>query len=267
MPDAMDPLEEYLFDLRGYTVLERAVDPDAVRAMNVWIDALPPLEIGQWMGNMFGHNYGGEDGFNLQNIVEGGEMFERLIDHPAWIDRVRRYIGRAERPFVYEAFLNLRGPGGYIGIHSGGHNVDFHRRTGRSRGQWVCTMLSLILALNDVNAGDGATTLIPGSHKSDFPHPRQKPGGGPASEAGDNAEGATPICMRAGEALLFNDGLAHGSTARVNAGQRRMIIMRYTPSHFGHRLGYEPSEELLARLTPDRRSLLQPIAPMRRPRA
>ena len=30
---------------------------------------------------------------NLQNIIEGGEIFERLIDHPAWIDLVRHYIG------------------------------------------------------------------------------------------------------------------------------------------------------------------------------
>ncbi|MBM3264749.1 MAG: phytanoyl-CoA dioxygenase family protein [candidate division Zixibacteria bacterium] len=261
---AIDPLEEYLFDLRGYTLLKNAVAPDTVRAINAWIDALPPLEIGQWHGHMVGHNYGGPDGFNIQNIFEGGDLFESFIDHPAWIDRVRHYIGPRQQPYVYEAFLNLRGPGGYIGIHSGGHNVDFHQRTGRSRGQWVCTMLSLILALNDVNEGDGATTLIPGSHKSDFPHPRQTPSGGLSPEAGDSVEEATLIYMRAGEVLLFNDGLAHGSTARINAGQRRMIILRYVPAIFAHRFGYEPSPELLARLTPERHQLLQPITPMRR---
>lgn len=265
MEESMDPLEEYLFDLRGYTLLHQAVDPGHLQAMNDWIDALPPIEPGQWYGNMVGHNYGGVDGFNLQNITEGGELFEPLLDHPAWIGRVRRYIGPGDRPFVYEVFLNMRGPGGFIGIHSGGHNIDMHQRTGRSRGQWVCTMLSLILALTDVGPGDGATTLIPGSHKSDFSHPQQKPNGGLSLEAGDAFEGATPLYLRAGDALLFNDGLAHGSTKRFNPGQRRMIIFRYVPSIIGHRLGYEPSEEFLARLTPERLKLVQPFKPMRRP--
>ena len=265
MEGGIDPLEEYLFDLRGYTILPQAVDPEHLSAMNAWIDALPPIEQGQWHGNMVGHNYGGADGFNLQNIIEGGELFERLIDHPEWIGRARRYIGSGDRPFVYEVFLNLRGPGGFIGIHSGGHNLDFHRRTGRSRGQWVCTMLSLILALTDIGPGDGATTLIPGSHKSDFPHPAQKPSGAPAPVAGDDVEGATPLYLRAGDALLFNDGLAHGSTQRSNPGERRTIIFRYVPAHIGHRFGYEPSPEFLARLTPERLKLVQPIKPMRRP--
>jgi hypothetical protein len=261
----VSPLEEYLFDLRGYTVLEQALDPDHVRTMNAWIDALPRLELRGWYGPMEVHTYGGTDGLNLQNIIEAGELFERLIDHPAWIERVRRYIGPGSRPFIYEVFLNLRGPGGYIGLHSGGHNVDHHQRTGRSRGQWVCTMLTLIMALTDVGPGDGATMLIPGSHKSDFPHPQQDPRGGLSPGPGDNLEGAIEVYLRAGDVLLFNDALAHGSARRTNPGERRMLILRYVPSMFAHRFGYEPSAELSARLTPERLSLVQPVKPRRRP--
>ncbi len=35
------PMEEYLFDLHGYTVIKGALDPDHLRAMNNFLDALP----------------------------------------------------------------------------------------------------------------------------------------------------------------------------------------------------------------------------------
>ena len=45
-----------------------------------------------------------------------------------------------------------------------------------------------------------------------------------------------------------------------------MIAIRYVPAHRAHRLGYEPSAELAARLTPERLAIVQPIRPRRRPR-
>ena len=131
------PMEEYLFDLHGYTVIKGAIDLDHLRVMNDFLDALPSLEIDQWYGNIDVHTYGGIDGMNLQNIIEGGEIFERLIDHPAWIDLVRHYIGPHDRPFINEGFINIRGQGGYIGVHSGGHMPDSRNRTGRSQGEWL----------------------------------------------------------------------------------------------------------------------------------
>ena len=124
------PMEEYLFDLHGYTIIKGATDPDHLRAMNDFLDALPPLEIDQWYGNIDVHTYKGIDGMNLQNIIEGGKTFERLIDHPAWINLVRHYIGPHDRPFINDGFINIRGQGGYIGVHSGGHMPDSRNRTG-----------------------------------------------------------------------------------------------------------------------------------------
>ena len=262
MPSAR---EEYLFDLRGYSVIRQALDPDHMRAVNAWIDALPPLEPDAWHGNIYVHTYGGVDGTNLQDIIEGGEIFERLIDHPAWIDLVRHYLGPSTQPYIHEALLNMRGAGGYIGVHSGGHYDDHHQRSGRSRGQWVCSMLSLLAPLTDVGAGDGATIIVPGSHKSDFPHPRQKLRGGITQEPGDIIEDATEIHLKAGDAVLFNDALCHGSAQRTNPGRRRMFILRYVPSLLGHRFGYVPSAELFARLTPERRAIVQPTVPRQRP--
>ena len=62
--------------------------------------------------------------------------------------------------------------------------------------------------------------------------------------------------------MLFVDGLMHGGSSRTNeGGERRVTIYRYGPLWGSTRFGYQYSPELLARLTPERRRLLQPIAP------
>ena len=262
MPTQMD---EYQFDLYGYTIVKEALDPNHVRAINDWINDLPPLEPGQWYGNIDVHTYGAIDGTNLQNIIEAGEIFERLIDHPSWIGLVRHYLGPRHRPFINEAFLNLRGAGGYIGVHSGGHIRDSRNRSGRNGGKWCCSYLTLMVALTDVGPGDGPTVLVPSSHKSDFPHPMQHEDAGISKGPGEKIEGAVEIYVKAGDALLINDYLCHGSAERTNAGERRMVVFRYLSEIYGHRFGYVPSDELLSRLTPERREIVQPIVPRRRP--
>lgn len=61
--------------------------------------------------------------------------------------------------------------------------------------------------------------------------------------------------------MLFTDAISHGSTARTNPGERRVTIYRYSPHAVATRYHYQPSPELLARLTPERRAIVQPVAP------
>jgi hypothetical protein len=63
-----------------------------------------------------------DDGYNLQHIYEAGPVFESLLNHPSWWGWVQHFLGEAE-PFMHEMFLNVRGRGGYIGVHSGGPNL------------------------------------------------------------------------------------------------------------------------------------------------
>ena len=75
-------METYLFDLRGYIILENALSQEEVAQINAAIDALLPIEHGEWDGYVHATNFGAKDGLNLQQIYEGGEPFEKLIDHP-----------------------------------------------------------------------------------------------------------------------------------------------------------------------------------------
>lgn len=260
------PLEDYLFDLRGYLILEGAVSPEQVCRINQAIDAIPPLRPGEWFGYVQRQSYHEVDGINLQNIVEGGEAFEELIDHPAWIEHVRHYVGHDEGLFIDECFVNLRGPGGGIYMHSGGHHPRLRTLFGYHDGHFYCGQINILLALTDIGPGDGATTLIPGSHKSNLRHPDVNwPVLDQTHAPAPRVEGAIEIYLKAGDVLLFVDSLCHGGLERINPGERRILVYRYGPRWGKTRFGYQPSEELLARLTPERRQIIQPIPPRRPP--
>jgi hypothetical protein len=82
-----------------------------------------------------------------------------------------------------------------------------------------------------------------------------------------NTPGAKPldpaleVHLQAGDALMFCDALCHGATRRENPGARRVVIYRYGPSWGNTRHGYRYSQELLGRLTPARRRILEPVPP------
>lgn len=252
---------DYLFDLNGFHVLRQALSGEQVTQLNHWVDAqdVDSLKPGDWIGNVEVHTYGKQDGVNFQNIVEGGPIFEELIDHPAWFGHVNRYIAvGAHHLRIDECFLNVRRSGGYIPIHSGGHNVRFSGLFHWHNGLWAVGQINILMALTDIGPGDGATTVVPGSHKSHLAHPHVDWEGG---VGGDQAIGMREVHLKAGDAIMFTDGICHGSLQRTNEGERRVLIYRYAPHLLASRMNYIPSKDLIERLTPQRRRIVMPIAP------
>lgn len=258
------PLDDFFFDLNGFLILRGAVDPAHVGDLNAALLAFPELAWGEWHGNVQRFDNNGKAGVELQNIVEGGEPFERLIDQPSWIGHVRRYCGEqssyVEGLFIDECFASIRREGGYFPVHSGGYRGATRGQYRYKDGVFRCGQVNILLALTDVGPGDGGTMVIPGSHKSNLPHPGVT-GEWSKLNPMDTLEGAIEVHLNAGDALLFVDGLMHGASSRTNPGERRVVIYRYGVSWGNTRYGYQYSPELLARLTPERRKILQPIAP------
>ena len=162
--------------------------------------------------------------------------------------------------------MNVRGPGGHIAAHGGGPRMDGRVAAGIVNGRWNVQYMSLIVALNDIGPGDGATCFIPASHKSELTHPAHVAAGGTSSQAGvptaelaempEGHNGLVEMALAAGSAVMFNDNLLHGSMARTNLGERRTLVFRYLPSSYSYRWDYEPSAELLDQLTPRQRLTL-----------
>jgi hypothetical protein len=117
-------VDDFFFDLNGYLVLKNAAQPDLVDRLNRAIDALPPLEIGEWIGNAERRDYTKDTGLEIHNCVELGGPFEELIDHPSWIEYVHRYCGEqnsyVDGLFIDECILSVRTAGGHHPVHSGG---------------------------------------------------------------------------------------------------------------------------------------------------
>ena len=262
----VDPMKmaDYLFDLRGYLVLEKALTTEHVQAINDAINGYVDLQPNEWRGHVHRQNHPASRGVNLQNITEAGRPFEKLIDHPAWLEHVRRYVGKDEGLYIDEAFASVRGPGQFINIHSGGDRRSIRTQFRFHNNQFHCGQINILIALTDIGQGDGATVVVPGSHKSNLPHPRlDRDYSEVIGEPANNVEGAIEVYLKAGDALLFVDAICHGSASRTNKGERRIAVYRYGPRWGNSRFGYSPSDELLARVTEQQRSILQPVPPLK----
>lgn len=268
-PRQPSALDDFLFDLNGYLILKNAVEPELVRDLNRAFDCFPPLEQGAWWGNAQRRDYTGETGFELHNCVEVGEPFERLIDHPGWIEHLRRYCGEEHSYvaglFIDECIASIRRSGGHHPVHSGGYRGALRGKYHYENGVFRCGQCNIILALTDIGPDDGPTMVVPGSHKSNFPHPLA--GDYMRGDRMDDLPGAIPVYLQAGDAVLFVDGIMHGGSSRTRTeGERRVTIYRYGPLWGVTRFGYEYSQPLLDRLTPERRKILQPVPPSRPPK-
>ena len=259
-------MHDYEFDLRGFLVIRHALSNEEVDDLNAAFDRFPDLGHAEWYGNAQRRDYTLDTGFELHTLLDCGDpTFDLLIDHPAWVDHARRYAGEegtyVEGITIDEHIATIRGAGGHHPVHSGGHDASIRTQFAVRNGRFRCGQLNVLVALTDIGPGDGATMIVPGSHKSNLPHP----------QAGDYARGdrmdalphAVEVHARAGDALMFVDACMHGGSSRTTPGERRVIILRYGPPWAQPRFGYTKSAEFLERLTPQRRRIMDPIPTMR----
>tara|TARA_B100000579_G_scaffold434574_1_gene455757 strand:- start:854 stop:1633 length:780 start_codon:yes stop_codon:yes gene_type:complete len=250
-------IEDYLFDLRGYIQINQAINNSLLQKLNCTINTYGNLKPGEWKGWVHRPN-NPNDIIHLHNLFEMGAEFETLIDHPSWIERVRHYVGRDDGLFIDESFVDIRNRGCATRIHSGAHKRRIRTQFRYHNGEFRCGQINVLIALDDIGEGDGATMVVPGSHKSNLLHPAIRA----KVLSLDDVEGAIELPLKAGDAAMFVDCLAHGSARRIHPGQRRILIIRYGPHWGNNRYGYQPSSELLSRLTNERRAIIQPLSPL-----
>ena len=197
----MTDAERVQLDDQGFVLLEGAMG-DLLR------DELRRrlLEIYHAEGDRAGHEFRQEPhAQRLANLVDKGEVFTRAIALATVVDAVRHVLG----PAIKLSSLNAR-------------SADPHSDEGQplhvdmaalpdERGYWVCNTIWL---LDDFTPANGATRLVPGSHRwgtrpKDVladpmaPHPQEQLLLGPA-----------------GSIAIMNSHLWHGGTANRTAKPR-----------------------------------------------
>ena len=210
-------IERFRFDIAGYLPLGTLLDPAELAEARAAIADPGALPAGVTAA-------GNGLELELRNIVELGgtlgEVFARPDLHARMVELV---WGEQIRLISSRALVRQAGVSGRV---TQGGRAD-PRRFGRYRafveGEFRCLLVSVLVALDDTAAGDGAFGVIPASHKANFAHPY-------ADRIAEDLPVLRPLPLAAGEALLYTEGLSYALTA-PRADGKRWLLYQYGPSY------------------------------------
>ena len=149
---AMTDAQKRQLEEEGYVLLEGAIPGDLLHGLRARI-----LEVFEEEGERAGHEFRTEPhAHRLANLVAKGEVFRRAVVLPLVVDGVRHVLG----PHIKLSSLNARSADPHAEVPQPLH-VDM-AAVPDERGYWVC---NTIWILDDFTADNGATRMIPGSHR------------------------------------------------------------------------------------------------------
>jgi ectoine hydroxylase-related dioxygenase (phytanoyl-CoA dioxygenase family) len=188
-------------DEQGYVVLETGMGPDLLNGLRSRI-----LELFEEEGDRAGLEFKQEEhAHRLANLVDKGEVFRRAVVLPDMLRSVRHVLG----PEIKLSSLNARSADPKTDVGQPLH-VDM-AAIPDDKGYWVC---NTVWMLDDFTRENGATRMIPGSHKwgtrpQDVledpmaPHPNE-----------------VLLTGKAGSIAVMNAHMWHGGTANRTAVPR-----------------------------------------------
>jgi ectoine hydroxylase-related dioxygenase (phytanoyl-CoA dioxygenase family) len=198
--------EKQQLDECGYLVLPHLMGPELLSEVRDRIDELFAQE-GKGAGSEFKQE---PHARRLANLVDKGEVFERVILTPRVLECMEHVLG----PDWKLSSLNVR-----VADPHGDCAQPWHADSGAivdERGYWVCNSVWM---LDDFTPENGATRMLPGSHKwHKLPPP----------ESYDSLPGEELVLGRAGTVVIMNAHMWHGATANRTAAPRRGMHVYYT---------------------------------------
>lgn len=196
-------------DDAGWVCLPRAMDSPFLEEVREAVERLWDEE-----GENAGAEFRKEPGARrLANLVDKGEVFERVVSHPLILEAVRHVLSedfklsslnaRSTDPFWPEA-QPLHCDAGAVADDSG---------------FWVCNTIWL---LDDFTAENGATRIVPGTHRA-----RRLPQSALAEPQAQHPDEVL-VLGRAGDVVVMNTHAWHGGTANRTNAPRRALHAFYT---------------------------------------
>jgi ectoine hydroxylase len=233
-PGPLTEIERFMFETTGYLVIPDALTPaETAACMEAARRAHAPYRRGEW--RQIGHLY------------ETEPAIETLLDHPAVLSKVRALLG--DYFIVQSTWCTVQPAGGKDGsYHQDGSSVYEFRRLAVPT---PLVQLRVGYFLTDQSHEDmGNMVMLPGSHNAALPLPP-----GLVAETAD-LPARDVICGKAGDALLFHQGVYHRFGRNLMDFDRYTLHVVYAPPWLipSDRTHNDPA--FLERTTPLRRALL-----------
>ncbi len=208
----MTPAEMYDYDLKGYLLLEDAIQPNDLASlqerMAFWeAQARKELEKNPRPEN---------PSVMVSDIVNKDPAFVDLITNPEVLPYIDAMV---DHPRLKSTWIAYKWKGGWArdrSNHTPTRTTNFYHFNG---GRIYHNLFQVFYALRDIEPGEGGLKLIPGSHKANLPLPDDTYLGHMEVE----------IPMKAGSVLLFSHDMYH-SSLNTSDKVRWAVIFTYCPS-------------------------------------
>jgi len=232
----MNDTERRQLDEFGYLVLPGLMSPELLERVRARVEELF-IEEGEQAGSEFKTEPGAR---RLANLVNKGRVFEEVILTTEVLDAMEHVLG----PRFKLSSLNVRSADPFSPC-----DQPLHADSGAiadELGYWVCNSVWL---LDDFTPENGATRMVPGSHRWNRLPPPEMYEAHPEQEL---------VTGKAGDVVIMNAHMWHGGTANRTAKPRRAMHVYYTrwdkPQQQWQRKWL--SAEVQQRMTPELRRIL-----------
>ncbi|HEX4203152.1 MAG TPA: phytanoyl-CoA dioxygenase family protein [Ktedonobacteraceae bacterium] len=233
-PGCFTEVDKFIFESWGYMILLNILSDEEIREC---VAASRRI-----------HEAAGTEGWGqVGHAYETEPIFERLIDHPAVLPKIRGLYGDY---FILQAAWNTKQPahGKMGGWHQDGSSAYDFKKLAPSipllqlRASYLLTDQSL--------PGTGNMEMIPGSHRSMVALP----------DAVRRGEVDVPIshvvCAPAGSVLIFHNAVWHRTYMHEGDNDRYTMHYIYSPPWIRSSDRLQNSQAFLAQTTPLRRALM-----------
>ena len=261
---ALSPQQRLHFDIYGYVVIPQVLTPEECQAL---IDVLQKLKSdlmaagepisfsADSTAKVRGAGAAGSGNAHhifMRDIEQAHPLITSYISHPRLLGMAAEIVGGEIRLVESNAHINSRLPNwdeteeSTFSFHRG-TDVPYgsHTRNGLYHSNFVKTLTNL----TDLDADDGGTVVIAGSHKIDIAPDEL------IACAYKDRSMIHQVNAPAGSTLLFAEPLIH-ATGQIRSERERVIIINgYGPSHFPYWGDGEWSNEFLESI-PDNQKIL-----------
>jgi ectoine hydroxylase-related dioxygenase (phytanoyl-CoA dioxygenase family) len=228
--------DRHQLDEQGFLVLPDLMTPELLQRLRARIDELFAEE-GAGAGSEFKQEPGAR---RLANLVNKGRVFEEVIVTPGILEAMAHVLG----PRFKLSSVNARSTDPLSPIDQPLHADS--AAIADECGYWVSNSVWM---LDDFTPENGATRMVPGSHRwRRLPPP----------ELYDSYPGQQLVTGKAGTVVIMNAHMWHGGTANRTAAPRRAMHIYYTrwdKPQQQHQKRWL-SEEVKARLSGEARRIL-----------